>query len=197
MTIDLILGDCLKFIKTLPDDSVKAIVTDPPYDFSQEERNIFQAEFRRICKTGAIIVFCPPENLWQEKCDQNCFWIKPISTKNTSKSYSRFVEQIQIWNGETWNADGHWSQYTNVFTDLVDGKWHPYQKPLSLMQRLIRNHTKPGDYILDPFAGSGTTCISAQTLGRNSRGCENEYITFENMKYRIDKEGLKYSEITL
>lgn len=41
-----------------------------------------------------------------------------------------------------------------------------YQKPASLIERLIRIHSNPGDTVLDPFAGSGTTPKAAERLGR-------------------------------
>ena len=45
---------------------------------------------------------------------------------------------------------------------------HPTQMPLALAERIIRASSKPGDLVLDPFAGSGTTSIAATCLGRNS-----------------------------
>ena len=134
--MELYNKESLEYLKELPVNSVNAVITDPPYDFDFEMKDTFQREFERIC-SGVIIVFCPPENQWQifPRSDQYLFWIKPISTKNTSKNYSRFVEMIQVFGRGEWNADRHWSQYTNVFTDLVDSKLHPYQKPLSMMKR--------------------------------------------------------------
>lgn len=55
---------------------------------------------------------------------------------------------------------------------------HPSQKPIALINHLILASTKKGDYVLDPFLGSGTTAASAQTLGRNWVGIESrsEYV---------------------
>lgn len=182
MNIDLRLGDCFSIMEKLPSKSVDMILTDPPYDWDENKKWIYHEQFRRICR-GAIIVFCPPENLWQPKADQNCFWIKPISTKNTSKSYSRFVEQIQIWNGDTWNSEGHWSQYTNVFTDLVDSKEHPYKKPDSMITRLIKNHTNENDTIFDGFFGSGTVPKMCVLNKRNCIACEIDLTLFNKTMY--------------
>src|SRR5690606_9257720 len=49
---------------------------------------------------------------------------------------------------------------------------HPTQKPLALMRQLVEDFTDPGDTILDPFAGSGTTLIAASRLGRIAIGSE-------------------------
>jgi site-specific DNA-methyltransferase (adenine-specific) len=51
---------------------------------------------------------------------------------------------------------------------------HPTVKPLKLMSYLITLFSRPGDVILDPFVGSGTTCLAAQKLDRTSIGIERE-----------------------
>ena len=56
-------------------------------------------------------------------------------------------------------------------------KWagaHPTQKPEELLRRIILACTKPGETVLDPFVGSGTTSAVAKMLGRNSIGIEKE-----------------------
>jgi DNA modification methylase len=182
MNIDLRLGACLDITRTIPDKSIDLVLCDPMYDWDEEKRNAHHSELKRICK-GAIIVFCPPENLWQPKCDQTLFLVKPISTKNTSKSYSRFVEVIQVWNGTTWNVDGHWSQYTNVFTDLVDSRIHPFKKPDSMITRLIKNHSNEGDTIFDGFFGSGTVPKMCVLNKRNCIACEIDEKLFNETMY--------------
>lgn len=172
--MDKIIGDSFKLLPKLEDQSFDMILTDPPYDLTTHKIHWLHSEFRRICK-GAIVVFMPPENQWIHPADQYLFWVKPISTKNTSKSYSRFVEMIFVYNVTTWNCNRHWSQYTNVFTDLVDdAKLHPYRKPPSLIERLIRNHTNEGDIILDPFAGSFVVSNTAERLNRKCISIEIE-----------------------
>ncbi len=51
-------------------------------------------------------------------------------------------------------------------------KIHPNQKPIKLLRRLIQVFTEPGDTVIDPCAGSGTTLRAAYELGRNSYGFE-------------------------
>ena len=148
------------------DHSVPCILTDVPYDFDQATKEWIHNQFMRI-SSGIVIVFSPPENQWILPADQYLFWEKPISTKNTSKSYSRFIEMIFLYGSLRWNCKRHWSQYTNVFKDLVDDtKDHAYRKPPSLIERLIRNHTDEGDLILDPFVGSGVVGDVAKLLNR-------------------------------
>ena len=174
---EFIFGDSKLLLPEMKTASVDLILTDPPYDFDEEIKRWFQLELERI-SNNKTIVFSPPENLWIPTGGQKIqylFWVKPISTKNTSKSYSRFVECITVSSGVKWYPDRHWSQYTNVFMDLVDNsKLHPYRKPPSLIERLILNHTKEGDTVLDPFAGSGVVHEVCLRLNRNSISIEKD-----------------------
>jgi site-specific DNA-methyltransferase (adenine-specific) len=51
---------------------------------------------------------------------------------------------------------------------------HPTQKPVALLERIIKASSNPGDLVLDPFSGTFTTCFVAQQLGRRSIGIEIE-----------------------
>ena len=51
-------------------------------------------------------------------------------------------------------------------------KIHPTQKPISVLKRLIEIFTDPGDVVIDPCAGSGSSLRAAMELGRNSYGFE-------------------------
>ena len=66
--------------------------------------------------------------------------------------------------------------------NIIGGKEtveHPTQKPLELIERIVETSSKPGMTVLDPFLGSGTTCVACKKLGRNYIGIEKEpaYIT--------------------
>lgn len=64
---------------------------------------------------------------------------------------------------------------------------HPTQKSLKLMEEIIKIHTNPGDLILDPYMGSGTTGVAAINLGRNFFGIESNIEYYEIAKERLDK----------
>ncbi len=64
-------------------------------------------------------------------------------------------------------------------------KTHPTQKPESLLHRVILSSTKPGDVILDPFFGTGTTGAVAKKLGRNFIGLERDTTYAEAANARI------------
>ena len=64
-------------------------------------------------------------------------------------------------------------------------KTHPTQKPEALLARILMSASKPGDVVLDPFFGSGTTGAVAKKLGRHFIGCERDSIYIEAAKTRI------------
>lgn len=64
---------------------------------------------------------------------------------------------------------------------------HPSQKPISLINHLVSASTRKGDFILDPFLGSGTTAASAEVLGRNWYGIESNSGYVEISKRRLEE----------
>lgn len=65
-------------------------------------------------------------------------------------------------------------------------KVHPTQKPEALLARVLLSSTRPGDVVLDPFFGSGTTGAVARKLGRHFVGCEREQDYIDAARARID-----------
>ena len=63
---------------------------------------------------------------------------------------------------------------------------HPAQYPEELIERIIKTGTKPGDLVLDPFMGSGTTAVCAQNLDRSFVGYETEKDFIKIAKQRLD-----------
>lgn len=68
-------------------------------------------------------------------------------------------------------------------------KIHPTQKPIRLLEKLITIFTDPGDVVIDPVAGSGSTLIAAQNLGRKAYGFE-----IKKEFYAKAKEWIEYNE---
>ena len=80
--------------------------------------------------------------------------------------------------------------------EKVFGK-HPTQKPVALIERCLRASTDPGDLVIDPFAGSGSTGVAALGMGRRFIGCDREPEFVELMVQRIsaltaDAASLRY-----
>lgn len=156
------------------------IIADPLYDLVHDDKDSLDFWFELLSSNG-YVAFSAPENPFISVADDvthHMYWIKPLSTKNykAMKNPSRFVELMQyrqtspenrIWNG----AKQHWAMSTNVYSDIVqEPMLHSkgWRKPLSLIKRLIKLYTNPGDTVLDPFAGSGVVAEACMQLGRNS-----------------------------
>jgi len=60
----------------------------------------------------------------------------------------------------------HWSDISYIAGRAKEAVGYPTQKPGALLERILRSSTNPGDLVLDCFAGSGTTAVAAQKLGR-------------------------------
>lgn len=71
---------------------------------------------------------------------------------------------------------------------------HPSQKPVSVMLPLIEMATKPGDTVLDPMCGSGTTGVAAYRLDRNAILCDKspEYMDITRNRIEAELEGRPY-----
>ncbi len=65
---------------------------------------------------------------------------------------------------------------------------YPTQKPLALLERIIKASSNKGDMILDPFCGCATTCIAAEKLGRQWIGIDVSYKAFDLVRQRLNKE---------
>ena len=65
---------------------------------------------------------------------------------------------------------------------------HQNQKPTNLISRIINQHTKPNDLILDPFMGSFTTAVCCRRLQRHFIGAELDKDYFEKGQKRLEEE---------
>jgi DNA modification methylase len=71
---------------------------------------------------------------------------------------------------------------------------YPSQKPEALLERLVLALSDPGDWVLDPYAGSGTTLAVAARLGRRFLGIDQSEVAIETTRKRLEREGLAVTE---
>jgi site-specific DNA-methyltransferase (adenine-specific) len=92
--------------------------------------------------------------------------------------------------GRTGFRDGYQQEYTNypknVLTFASERGFHPTQKPVPLMEYLIKTYTNAGGLVLDNCMGGGTTGVACVNTGRNFIGMELDPKYFEVAKNRID-----------
>jgi site-specific DNA-methyltransferase (adenine-specific) len=80
---------------------------------------------------------------------------------------------------------------TNVWTDINEifkGKRHPTQKPCRTSEVIIEIHTKPMGWVLDPFAGAGTTALAARKLGRRFVVIEQDETYYADIVAQLKSE---------
>ena len=79
--------------------------------------------------------------------------------------------------------------YVNIEFNVVKGneKQHPTQKPIALLEYLVKTYTNEGDIVLDNCMGSGTTGVACKRLNRDFIGIEKDEKYFEIAKERIEK----------
>lgn len=75
---------------------------------------------------------------------------------------------------------------------IVRERLHPNEKPVSLVAAFLQLHTKPGQLILDPFCGSGTTLYTAKGMGRQAIGVEISEEYCEVSARRLDQQVLSF-----
>jgi len=87
-----------------------------------------------------------------------------------------------------WTGVGNVWHYTPpVWSSLEEKPEHPTQKPLMMMERIIESSSNEGDVILDPFVGSGSTCVAAKKLKRHYIGIEQDKKYCEIAERRLNE----------
>jgi len=85
-----------------------------------------------------------------------------------------------------------WVDIPPINSQAQERLGYPTQKPLALLERIINASSHPGDVVLDPFCGCGTTIAAAQKLGRRWLGIDVTHLSIALQKYRLkDSFGLE------
>ncbi len=161
-------------------------------------------EFRRILKpTGNIFAFTSYNLLgqWHQAFDpvydtfQFMVWHKTNPPPKLRRA--GFLNSCELiicaWNkGHTWNFTNQKDMHNFIESPICMGREriknpvHPTQKPIKVLNHLVRLATKPGDVIFDPFMGVGSTGVSALQLGRRFIGIELDPLYFQAASKRIE-----------
>jgi modification methylase len=231
----ILIGDCLRELKKIPDASVDLVFADPPYnlqlagnltrpdqskvDAVDEHWDKFEnfeaydrftrgwlAECRRVLKPdGALWVIGSYHNIFRVGAlmQDLGFWIlndvvwrkvNPMpnfrgrrftnahetliwASRSEKSKYTFHYEAMKIFNDDLqMRSDWTLPLCTGAerLKNFSGDKLHPTQKPEALLHRVLLSTTNPGDVVLDPFFGTGTTGAAAKQLGRNFIGIERE-----------------------
>lgn len=235
--INLMQGDCLELMKQIPDGSVDAIITDPPYgttackwDSVIPFEPMWEQLNRVIKPNGAIVLFGSEpfssalrmSNIKNYKYD--LIWdknkgaqpqlanIQPMKSHENISVFGngRLTYNPQMEVGEPYirenkqnHKDHSLSKGLKPITQVNRGlrfpktilkfcrdfsaqsRLHPSQKPVALMEYLIKTYTNEGEAVLDFTMGSGTTGVACVNTNRNFIGIELDANYFDIAKERI------------
>jgi 16S rRNA G966 N2-methylase RsmD len=164
--------------------------------FSAFERYELVDEFLRIAQRW-VIAFCAMEQLGHYQVAAGEAWVRsgcwhcpdkaPQFTGDRPAQACEGVAIMHRRGRKRWNGGGSrafW-QYPRVQSK---NRVHPTQKPLELMLSLVEKFTDPGDIVLDPFCGSGTTGVAALRMGRRFLGIEAESGYARAARERLEAE---------
>jgi site-specific DNA-methyltransferase (adenine-specific) len=219
----LIFGDGFSLIKNIPDNSVDLIVTDPPYGinftkgYKSGSTELIQGddgftvmfflddilrEYKRILKpNSAVYIFTRFDVM-------PYWWIK-------LKNYFDAKNQI-VWfkgGGGMGDLKGNFSYNYESIMFATNGKhqirgkrdgsvwqigkckqeFHETQKPVELIEKIIKHSSDEGMTVFDPFMGSGTTGVACKNLKRNFIGIELNEDYFKTAKKRIETHTVQSS----
>ena len=185
-------GDCLELLKTIPDNSIDVLLTDPPYsvmgDYQWDKKDgAFYHQWLSLVKpklkdkhTGFI--FCDSRRLYEFEdilrdyfvINNHIIWIrKNMSMGRVIKtSFISSYEVIFYFGNRKLDLPKNWGaerfdscEFAAPQSNFSDKKLHPTQKPINLILQLVNVGTHGGDVILDPFAGSGVVGRACQLVG--------------------------------
>ena len=195
------LCDCIEWLeKQEPSD---LLITDPPYSTDVEDIDDFAAKWlplalSKVKSTGRayVCVGAYPNELAAYMKVAMPTQVLVWTYRNTlgpspSHGYKLNWQAIlyyQMPDAPPLNCPIMIEQFSVQDINAPDGRlgdrYHAWQKPLELAERLVRHSTKAGDTVIDPFACTGTFLLAASKLGRIAKGCD---IDGENIKIAINR----------
>ena len=154
-------------------------------------------ELMRVMKEPNIYVWCNKAQIPKyfnffvdkHKCKFDIlFWHKTNALPTYSNKYLTDCEYLLYFRkGKGKCFPQSYSDASTVYTSPINQSdkkryGHPTVKPLDLIRKVIRNSSKYGDVVLDPFAGSGTTAVASKIEGRKSISIEvaEQYVDLIN-----------------
>lgn len=200
--VTLHLGDCLEVMRGMDGGSVSAVVTDPPYgigesrakvmsrgklaaatdygDFVWDSTRLDRAyidEMLRVSKEQVIF----GGNYYTDYLPASSSWI----VWDKINGANDFADCELAWTSHKRAVRRYAYMWNGMIKQMPEERYHPTQKPLSLMIWVLENYTKVGDLVFDPFLGSGTTAVACIKTGRRFVGCEKDANYFAIAEKRI------------
>ena len=194
----IIQGDCREILPCLPDESVDLLLTDPPYGMRYRARagsrpivgdddlswfGPFIREAYRVLKANThAYLFCNEYGLATFRTEMAAagfkvkrllVWVKDQHTAgDLGGDYANRTEYLLFGHKGRRLLNGHRDANVLFFKRAGRKRLHPTEKPEDMLRYFIEKSSVPGELVLDPFAGSGSTCRAAKETGRRYLGIE-------------------------
>ncbi len=214
------LGDAISVLRSMPEASVDAVITDPPYflpavhysvrkgtirsfaDLSMLEyffRDVFRELTRVLRPTGVMYVFCDGQSypVFYSLCFERfpkvrpLIWDKQVSINGYAWRHQHEIIMFAEREGAPKIPTGDGDVIVERAVPIGDRE-HLAQKPVSVLRRLVRK-TKPSGIVLDPFTGSASTGVAALLEGREFIGIEmsETYHALAEERLRTTQQGYR------
>ena len=205
----ILLGDCVQVLGQMPPASVDCILTDPPYicrfqsrdgrTVTNDDREDWLApaftELYRVLKPDR---FCVSFYGWHRVDAFMAAWkeagFRPVGHLVFVKRYASKERYVAYTHEAAYLlAKGEPEKPHTMLKDVLEWRYsgnarHPTEKPITAMLPLVEAFSNPGDLVLDPFVGSGTTAVAAKRLGRRYIGIDIEPVYAQQAQERILQE---------
>ena len=198
--ITLYQGSCLDFMRTM--ENADVCITDPPYGIGAEKgtsgfgsskhtvrhyKDVWtkptKEMFDLILSTSQkVLIF--GGNYFTDVLPQSNCWMVWDKTGEI-KFKNPFSDCELIWTNLGRKTVKKYLRVLQGFIGKEKERWHPTQKPLDLMVKIIEDNSQEGDVVFDPFMGSGTTGVACVQANRSFIGCEIDAKYFKIAKRRI------------
>jgi site-specific DNA-methyltransferase (adenine-specific) len=201
-------GDCIEIMRRMPANSVDFILTDPPYLVNYRDRSgrtihndvdeswlkpAMKEAFRVLKQDRVAVMFYG----WTKIDAFFQAWhgagFQPVGHIVFRKSYSSKSRFLRYEHEQAFLlAKGRPPLPKHPLGDVIDmpysgNKLHPTQKPVAALAPLVRSFTLPDELVLDPFAGSGSSCAAAMLTGRKYIGIELDAEYFDQASARLER----------
>jgi len=195
MSGDILHGDCAHILPTLAAGSADLILTDPPYGVRYRDRHgrtiandddlgpvlsAFTDLYRVLKPDSLCICFYGWNRIDEFFAAWTAAGFYPVGHVVWHKRYASSRRFLQARHEQAYLlAKGRPRPPPEPVPDVQPWEYsgnrsHPTEKAVSILKPLIRSFSRPGDLVLDPFSGSGSTAVAAALSGRRYLGIELE-----------------------
>lgn len=165
----------------------------------QKTTGFLLANYRPMKETEDVVIFSPGGAAAASRNGKNMTYNpqglieKKVKKKNNAKRLGKFLHNPEHMgsNNKLLHETEYEQKWTNYPSEIIEfgldrNVIHPTQKPVALMEYLIKTYSNEGDTVLDNCMGSGTTGVACKKTNRNFIGIERESEYFTQAKERIE-----------